>query len=571
MDKKEITIFCKNDGKNHKIELGGTLEDLSKKWCRTVIDEKTGQKLDVIAALVDYKLKELEYRPMLFHQVEFIGFNHPDGRRCYLRSLCFVLQNAIRELYPDKVLVVDHSLPSGLYCEIHETTKLEDGRKQSYFVTDDELDMIKEKMKEIIARNLPFKRVKTNSEEAMEIFRRNNQPLKAELQKSIGTFICSVYYLDGNADSFHGPLIPSTGFLKTFDITAIGDGFCLQGPQMTDFNKVMPMKRQAKIGSTLKDHSDWCSIIGIESLGNLNSAIKEGKAIEIINLSEALHERNYAKIADKIKESYKRIVMIAGPSSSGKTSSSLRIALQCKVLGLKPKVIELDNYFVDRDKTPKDEDGKYDFESLYAMDLDLLNSQLNDLLDGKEVEIPKYDFKTGSRTYTGNRLHLEDKDILILEGIHALNPELTSAVDQSKIFRVFASALTSLNIDENNNLSTSDNRLLRRMVRDNRVRGISPEDTILRWNSVRRGESRNIFPYQEHADALFNSALIFELPMLKYYAEPLLRRISPSSPAYTETVRLLKFLDYIIALQPSEIEAIPPTSIMREFIGGQTL
>jgi Uridine kinase len=571
MDKKEITIFCKNDGKNHKIELGGTLEDLSKKWCRTVIDEKTGQKLDVIAALVDYKLKELEYRPMLFHQVEFIGFNHPDGRRCYLRSLCFVLQNAIRELYPDKVLVVDHSLPSGLYCEIHETTKLEDGRKQSYFVTDDELDMIKEKMKEIIARNLPFKRVKTNSEEAMEIFRRNNQPLKAELQKSIGTFICSVYYLDGNADTFHGPLIPSTGFLKTFDITAIGDGFCLQGPQMTDFNKVMPMKRQAKIGSTLKDHSDWCSIIGIESLGNLNSAIKEGKAIEIINLSEALHERNYAKIADKIKESYKRIVMIAGPSSSGKTSSSLRIALQCKVLGLKPKVIELDNYFVDRDKTPKDEDGKYDFESLYAMDLDLLNSQLNDLLDGKEVEIPKYDFKTGSRTYTGNRLHLEDKDILILEGIHALNPELTSAVDQSKIFRVFASALTSLNIDENNNLSTSDNRLLRRMVRDNRVRGISPEDTILRWNSVRRGESRNIFPYQENADALFNSALIFELPMLKYYAEPLLRRISPSSPAYTETVRLLKFLDYIVALQPSEIEAIPPTSIMREFIGGQTL
>jgi uridine kinase len=571
MDKKEITIFCKNDGKNHKIELGGTLEDLSKKWCRTVIDEKTGQKLDVIAALVDYKLKELEYRPMLFHQVEFIGFNHPDGRRCYLRSLCFVLQNAIRELYPDKVLVVDHSLPSGMYCEIHETTKLEDGRKQSYFVTDDELDMIKEKMKEIIARNLPFKRVKTNSEEAMEIFRRNNQPLKAELQKSIGTFICSVYYLDGNADSFHGPLIPSTGFLKTFDITAIGDGFCLQGPQMTDFNKVMPMKRQAKIGSTLKDHSDWCSIIGIESLGNLNSAIKEGKAIEIINLSEALHERNYAKIADKIKESYKRIVMIAGPSSSGKTSSSLRIALQCKVLGLKPKVIELDNYFVDRDKTPKDEDGKYDFESLYAMDLDLLNRQLNDLLDGKEVEIPKYDFKTGSRTYTGNRLHLEDKDILILEGIHALNPELTSAVDQSKIFRVFASALTSLNIDENNNLSTSDNRLLRRMVRDNRVRGISPEDTILRWNSVRRGESRNIFPYQENADALFNSALIFELPMLKYYAEPLLRRISPSSPAYTETVRLLKFLDYIVALQPSEIEAIPPTSIMREFIGGQTL
>ena len=573
MDNKEITIYCKNDGKNHRIELGGTLEDLSRNWCRTVTDPKTGPRLDVIAALVDNKLKELEYKPMLFHQVEFIGFNHPDGRRCYLRSLCFVLQNAIRDLYPDKVLVVDHSLPSGLYCELHELGKLEDGRNKVYFVTDDEIDAIKARMKEIIARDLPYKRVKTFSEEAMEIFRANNQPQKAELQKSIGTFICSVYYLDGKADTFHGPLIPSTGFLKTFDISGVGNGFCLQGPTMTDFTKVMPMKRQAKIASTLKSYSDWCSIIGIESIGSLNSAIKEGRAVEIINLSEALHERNYADIADQIYQNRgtKRIVMIAGPSSSGKTSSSLRIALQCKVLGLKPKVIELDNYFVNRDQTPLDEDGKYDFESLRSMDLDFLNSQLNDLLDGKEVEIPKYDFKKGCRTFIGNRLRLEEKDILIMEGIHALNPEMTSAVDNSRIFRVYASALTSLNIDENNNLSTSDNRLLRRMVRDNRVRGINPESTILQWDSVRKGETKYIFPFQENADAQFNSALIFELPMLKYYAEPLLRRIPPSSAAYTETVRLLKFLDYIVALQPDEIQAIPPTSIMREFIGGQTL
>ena len=573
MDNNEITIFCKNDGKNHKIELGGTLGDLSRKWCKSVTDPKTGQKLDVIAALVDNKLKELNYKPMIFHQVEFIGFNHPDGRRCYLRSLCFVLQNAVRELYPDKVLLVDHSLPSGLYCEITEKTKLEDGRNKVYFVTDEEIDAIKAKMKDIIARDLPFTRVKMNSEEAQEIFLKNNQPQKAELQKSIGTFICSVYYLDGKADTMHGPLIPSTRFLKTFDITGIGQGFCLQGPAMTDFSKVMPMKRQAKIAATLKEYSDWCSIIGIESVGSLNSAIKAGRAVEIINLSEARHEREYARIADKIYDNrgVKRIVMIAGPSSSGKTSSSLRIALQCKVLGLKPKVIELDNYFVNRDCTPKDEDGKLDFESLYAMDLDFLNKQLNQLLDGEEVEIPKYDFKSGCRTFVGNKLRLDEKDILIMEGIHALNPEMTSAVDNSRIFRVYASALTSLNIDEKVNLSTSDNRLLRRMVRDNRVRGISPENTILLWNSVRRGETRNIFPFQENADALFNSALIFELPMLKYYAEPLLRRIAPSSPAYTEAVRLLKFLDYIVALQPSEIAAIPPTSIMREFIGGQTL
>jgi uridine kinase len=573
MENKEITIFCKNDGKNHRIEMGGTLGDLSKKWCKTVTDSKTGQKLDVIAALVDNKLKELQYKPMLFHQVEFIGFNHPDGRRCYLRSLCFVLQNAVRELYPEKVLVVDHSLPSGLYCEIIEKTRMEDGRSKVYFVTDEEIDAIKAKMKEIIARDLPFTKVKMYSEEAEAIFMANNQPQKAELQKSIGAFICSVYYLDGKADTMHGPLIPSTGFLKTFDVTGIGQGFCLQGPTMTDFTKVMPMKRQAKIAATLKEYSDWCSIIGIESVGSLNSAIKAGRAVEIINLAEAQHEREYARIADKIFENrgLKRIVMIAGPSSSGKTSSSLRIALQCKVLGLKPKVIELDNYFVNRDKTPKDEDGKLDFESIHAMDLELLNQQLNELLAGKEVEIPKYDFASGSRVFVGNKLHLEEKDILIMEGIHALNPEMTSAVDNSRIFRLYASALTSLNIDENVNLSTSDNRLLRRMVRDNRVRNTTPEDTLLRWNSVRRGETKNIFPYQENADALFNSALIFELPMLKYYAEPLLRRISPSSPAYTEAIRLLKFLDYIVALQPNEIAAIPPTSIMREFIGGQTL
>lgn len=573
MDNKEITIFCKNDGKNHKIEMGGTLGDLSRKWCKTVTDPKTGQKLDVIAALVDNQLKELEYKPMFFHQVEFIGFNHPDGRRCYLRSLCFVLQNAVRELYPEKVLVVDHSLPSGLYCEIIEKDKMEDGRNRVHYVTDDVIETIKAKMQEIIARDLPFTKVKMNSEEAQEIFLRNNQPLKAELQRSLGTFTCSVYYLDGKADTMHGPLIPSTGYLKTFDITGIGQGFCLQGPTMTNFAKVMPMTRQAKIAATLKEYSDWCSIIGIESVGTLNSAIRAGRAVEIINLSEAQHERAYAKIADKIYENRgtKRIVMIAGPSSSGKTSSSLRIALQCKVLGLKPKVIELDNYFVNRDKTPIDEDGKQDFESLHAMDLEFLNTQLNELLDGKEVEIPKYDFKSGSRVFVGNKLHLEEKDILIMEGIHALNPEMTSAVDNSRIFRVYASALTSLNIDENVNLSTSDNRLLRRMVRDNRVRNTTPEDTILRWNSVRRGETRNIFPFQENADALFNSALIFELPMLKYYAEPLLRRISPCSEAYTEAVRLLKFLDYVVALQPSEIAAIPPTSIMREFIGGQTL
>ena len=333
------------------------------------------------------------------------------------------------------------------------------------------------------------------------------------------------------------------------------------------------MKKQSKLAAALDDHEKWSRVLGVSSVGSLNKAILEGHAREIINLAEARHERKYAAIADAIWQKHEsvKIVFIAGPSSSGKTSSSLRLAQQCKILGLNPKVIELDNYFVDREHTPKDENGNYDFESLHAMDLDFLNAQLNDLLSGKEVEIPRFNFKTGVRTFEGNRMKLEKEDILIMEGIHALNPEMVPGVDQTRIFRVYASALTSLSLDENNNISTTDNRILRRMVRDNRVRGISPEETILRWSSVRRGENRNIFPFQENADVMFNSALVFELPMLKYYAEPLLRRISPTSPAYGEAVRLLKFLSYIVALSPEEIAMIPPTSIMREFIGGQTL
>ena len=428
-------------------------------------------------------------------------------------------------------------------------------------------------MQEIISRDLPFRKTKMTFEEAQRLFLANGQKDKAQLLRSIGHYTYSVYFLDGEADTFYGPLVPSTGYLEVFDIMGFNNGFCLQFPAEGNVSKVMPMKRQSMLAATLKEYSDWCAILGVKGVGTLNEGISSGRAVELINLAEALHERKYADIADQINMQRGRvkIVFIAGPSSSGKTSSSKRLAIQCKVVGLNPKVIELDNYFVDREKTPKDENGEYDFEALEAMDLQLLNSQLNDLLDGKEVELPRFDFKEGRRHFEGNFMKLKENDILIMEGIHALNPAMTSAVDDSHIFRVYASALTSLSLDENNNISTSDNRLLRRIVRDNRVRGVTPEETILRWHSVRRGENRNIFPFQENADVAFNSALIFELPMLKYYAEPLLRRILPTSKAYTEAVRLLKFLDYIVALSPDEIEAIPPTSIMREFIGGQRL
>ena len=328
-----------------------------------------------------------------------------------------------------------------------------------------------------------------------------------------------------------------------------------------------------KIEAARTEYQDWCRAVGVDTLEKVNEALEAGKAIELINLCEARQERKYAQAADQIywKRNRCRIVMMSGPSSSGKTSSSLRIAQQARVLGLKPKVIELDNYFVNRENTPIDEHGERDYEALAAMDVAFLNQQLNDLLAGKEVELPKFDFKEGHRIFTGNKLRLEDGDILFMEGIHALNPDLTPEIPRDRIFNIYISALSALPGGEKDHGSTTDKRLLRRIVRDNRTRGISPEDNILRWPSVRRGETRNIFPYEENANIVFNSSTLYDVPLLKYYAEPLLCGISESSPAYEKAQSLLKILAMVTALKPSEIAAIPPTSIMREFIGGQTL
>ncbi len=561
---EEIRIYCENTKSYRKVAMGTTLKELAAE----LVDG-----MNVLSALVDNKLKSLDYKIINPHNVRFVDYGHPDGRRTYIRSLCFVLQKVVREMFPDKVLAIDYSLPSGLYCEIRETYTLDDGRPVAYPVSDSELSSIECKMREIVAADRPFGKRMLSASEAAELFERNHQHEKVKLLNSLGRFNYNVYFLDGAADTFYGPLTPSTGCLTTFALMGFNDGFCLQYPMYGDPGKVLPMKRQSKLATALKKHSDWCSLMRVRGVGKLNEAVKSGKVIDLINLSEALHERMYADIADQIFERRDsvKIVFIAGPSSSGKTSTSKRLALQCRILGMNPKVIELDNYFVDRALTPRDEKGEYDFEALGAMDLDFLGKQLNELLEGKEVEIPRFDFKEGKRVFAGNFMQLHEKDILIMEGIHALNPAMIPGVDPSKVFRVYASALTSLSIDENNNISTSDNRMLRRMIRDNRTRGVVPEETIMRWASVRRGENRNIFPYQENADAVFNSAHIFELPVLKYYAEPLLRRISPSSPAFTEASRMLKFLDYIVALSPAEIAAIPPTSILREFIDGQTL
>ena len=559
---ENISVYIENTSEQVAVPMGTTLKEIS---------ESVGG--NILAALVDNKLKSLDYKVINPHNVRFIDYGHPDGRRTYIRSLCFVLQKVVHEMFPDKVLAIDYALPSGLYCEIRERKVLEDGRPHVYFVTDAELEAIQARMKEIVAADLPFTKKMMAMDDAAELFEANGQREKARLLKTLGRFHYYVYWLDGLADTFYGPLTTSTGCLTTFDISGFNDGFCLQYPMDGDPGRVLPMKRQSKLATALKEHSDWCSVMGVKGVGTLNRKVLSGDIVDLINLSEALHERKYADIADQIyaRRGSVKIVFIAGPSSSGKTSTSKRLAIQCRILGLNPKVIELDNYFVDREFTPRDEKGEYDFEALGAMDLDFLGKQLNELLEGREVEIPRFDFKEGRRYFNGDMMQLHEKDILIMEGIHALNPAMIPGVDSSKVFRVYASALTSLSIDENNNISTSDNRMLRRMIRDNRTRGVIPEETIMRWQSVRRGENRNIFPFQENADAVFNSAHIFELPVLKYYAEPLLRRISPNSPAYTEASRMLKFLDYIVALSPEEIAAIPPTSILREFISGQSL
>ena len=567
---EDIRIYCENTQSYVDVAMGSTLKELSDQLC-------PGAKLEcglpVMAALVDNALKSLDYKVINPHNIRFIGYDHPDGRRTYIRSLCFVLQNVVRRMYPEKVLAIDYALPSGLYCELRESEPAEDGRPRRYFITDDEISQIESQMRDIIAADLPFSKQMLSLDECCTLFEKNGQKEKVNLLKSIGRFNYNVYFLDGQADTFYGPLVWSTGMLGTFDLMGFNEGFCLQYPLDGQPGKVLPMKRQSKIAKALNEHSDWCSIMGIRGVGTLNAMVQSGKIVDLINLSEALHERKYAEIANQIYErrGSVKIVFIAGPSSSGKTSTSKRLALQCRILGLNPKVIELDNYFVNREFTPREANGEYDFEALGAMDLEFLGKQLNELLNGKEVEIPRFDFKVGQRYFVGDMMQLHDKDILIMEGIHALNPAMIPGVDSTKVFRVYASALTSLSIDENNNISTSDNRMLRRMIRDNRTRGIVPEATLMRWQSVRRGENRNIFPYQEYADAVFNSAHIFELPVLKYYAEPLLRRIPPTSPAYTEASRMLKFLSYIVALSPAEIATIPPTSILREFIAGQTL
>lgn len=560
-----IKVFVENLGQSVECKPGTTLTELL---------SSVGLKLKwpVLAALVDNQLKELRFEIYIPHNIKFIDYSHPDGYRTYTRSLYFVLQKAMYDLYPQYSLILDYTMQNGMYGELREPSPSEDGVAKTVILSEEEISAVRKRMQDIINADLPFTRQKIRSSEAIIMFKANNRPEKAFLHKERGKFFTTVYFLDGYADHYYGPLLNSTGMLTVFNFESFSRGFFIQAPSVTRPYELVKTPYQYKLFDVFKEYSDWSSILGVKSIGTLNYAINKGHSTELIQIAEALHERKYADIADEIyrRRDKIKLVLIAGPSSSGKTTTSKRVALQLKVLGLNPVVIEMDNYFVDREKTPRDEDGNYDFEVLGAMDVDFLNKQLNQLFEGETIELPKFDFSVGKRIFRGDMLKLGEKDILIMEGIHGMNPNLTQQISHDKIYKIYASALTSLSIDENNSISTSDNRLLRRIVRDGKFRGASAEDVIMRWPSVRRGEINNIFPYQENADIMFNSALIFELPLLKYYAEPLLRRIPANSPASTDSIRLLKFLSYIQELQPAEIEKVPPTSVIREFIGGSS-
>ncbi|GAE85470.1 uridine kinase [Bacteroides reticulotermitis JCM 10512] len=482
--------------------------------------------------------------------------------RTYVRSLCFVLYKAVSELFPDGKLYVEHPVSKGYFCNLRigRTITLEDVAR------------IKKRMKEIVAEDIPYHRIECHTTEAVRVFSEHGMEDKVRLLETSGSLYTYYYTLGDTIDYYYGNLLPSTGYLKLFDIVKYYDGLLLRIPSRGNPSELEEVVKQEKMLDVFKEYLNWSNITGLNNVGDFNLACEAGHTTDLINVAEALQEKKIAQIADTIfhrgnNGNRARLVLIAGPSSSGKTTFSKRLSIQLMTNGLKPYPISLDNYFVDREETPLDENGNYDYESLYALDLDLFNRQLQALLRGEEVELPRFNFTLGKKEYTGDKLKIDDHTILILEGIHALNPELTPHIPAANKFKIYVSALTTISLDDHNWIPTTDNRLLRRIIRDFNYRGYSAQETISRWPSVRSGEDKWIFPYQENADVMFNSALIFELAVLRMHVEPILMGVPRNSPEYCEAYRLLKFIKYFLPVQDKEI---PPTSLLREFLGGSS-
>ncbi|MBK3517173.1 nucleoside kinase [Carboxylicivirga marina] len=548
---KTVHIKCLNNGKAGCYKVGTPLEEIAK-------DLGIKLKTPILGAYVNNKLRELSYEVYHPKTIEFIDITRPDGMRMYIRSLSLVLYKAVDELYPKAQLRIEHSVSKGTYCSV-------EGEELNI----DDVLRINKRMKEIIASDTPFIHRQEESEEVITRLEQQNQHDKTELIRHRGQLYTSYHQLEKHIGLYYGYLVPSTGYLKVFDLIKYYNGMLLQIPKRNNPDELEDIVVQNKMFDIFQEFAEWNRVLNVRNLADINDSCSNGKAETLIKISEALHEKKIGHIADMIDERKKsvKLVLISGPSSSGKTTFGKRLAIQLMVAGMKPLNLSLDNYFVNREKTPLDENGEYDFEALNALDVELFNEQLLDLLAGKEVEIPKFNFETGQRYYDGEKLQMNDDNILIVEGIHGLNPQLTHLIpDQSK-FKIYVSALTSVNIDNQNLIHTTDNRLVRRIVRDYKYRKYSAQDTISRWPSVRRGEDSHIFPYQEEADVMFNTALLYELSVLKQQAEPILLEVQPNQPEYTEARRLLNFFSYFRPIQTSEI---PPTSIIREFLGGSS-
>ncbi len=551
---QNITIYCKNTKIEKDYPFGTTLQDI-------VTDQQIELEFPILGAMVNNTLKELDYLIYKPKTVCFIDYRHPEGMRMYQRALSLVLFKAAFDLFPDKKLTIQHAVSNGWYCELGEIEN------------DDEhiemVDRLLKRMQQIIDWDIPFEREEIRTEYALKVFEESGLEDKCTLMKTRKQFYSSVYRFDDVVNYFYGYLVPSSAYLKTFDLIKYYEGMLLVAPQRKDPNRLPEIPIQNKLFEIFREFKEWVNIIGVPNVGQLNLASQSGKIGDIIKISEALQEKKLACVAEMVnkrKEDLK-VVLISGPSSSGKTTFAKRLSIQLSVIGFQPIILSMDNYFVDREHTPLDANGNYDFESPQALDIELFNQNMLDLFDGKEIDLPKFSFADGQRSYNGTKLKLAKNSIILVEGIHALNPIISEMIPAKRKFKVYVSALTPLSIDSNNRIPTSDNRLIRRMVRDSLYRSYSAIDTLKRWPSVRKGEELHIFPYQEEADVMFNTALLFELGVLKRWVEPLLKEVPPIVTEYSEARRLLKFLSYISPIAEKEI---PPTSILREFLDGSS-
>ena len=544
-------IRCKNNKKTQEVPIGSTLSDIYK-------EINLQMPYGPVSAKVNNKVEGLHYRVYHNKDIEFLNLLSPSGIRTYTRSLFLVLCKAVHDLYPTSSVVIDIPVSNGYYCNL----------KLGHEITTEDVDRIRTRMQEIIDAKMPIQRYETTTEEAVKMFTELGDIQKAKLLKSSGSLYCVYYVLDDYKDYYYGSMLTNTSQLHLFGLEPYFDGVLLRIPSTQDPSKLGELIRQDKMFEVFKEHHRWQSILGIKTVGDFNEAVKNGQATDLINVSEALQEKKISQIADTIAARKEiKVVLIAGPSSSGKTTFCKRLSVQLLASGVKPVQISLDDYFVNRTETPKDENGELDYESIYALNIPLINEQFNALFRGEEVELPKYNFQTGMSEKSGKKMHLGENNILLVEGIHALNPALTEQIADDKKFKIYASALTTILLDDHNYIPTTDNRLLRRIVRDYKYRGCSAQETIHRWPSVRAGENKWIFPYQEQADVMFNTALLFELAVIKPQAEEVLEQVPENCEEYAEAYRLRKFLKYFA---PLPFRNLPPTSLLREFLGGSS-